>query len=360
MGGILGAGASILGSVLGSSAAGDAADAQSAAAANSLKLQKEMYDQTRTDLAPYRDLGNAGWTKLAELMGLYNPNSPTSTSTVVGGAPAAAAASASASGSGGHGRNPLWTLYDPSTTEGKRGVGTYSVINPRRETVMTPYGIVTYNSSDGKVHGSNSKAVSWYYANGGGAANAAAGSGAAAGSASTAPPSDFGSLMKKFSETDWQTDPGYQFRLGEGQKAIDHSLAAQGGLLSGAAMKAASKYNQDFASNEYQNVYNRYNTDNTNIYNRLMGIADKGQQAAAGSASNNQNYANQGGSAYTAMGNAQANGAINQGYFMNQGIQGLGGLFGGGSSYGGYNGSPFIGGPKQNTGQNYGAINWFS
>jgi hypothetical protein len=40
-------------------------------------------------------------------------------------------------------------------------------------------------------------------------------------------------------KVDLGQDPGYAFRLSEGQKALDRSAAARGGLISGGAMKAA-------------------------------------------------------------------------------------------------------------------------
>jgi hypothetical protein len=55
----------------------------------------------------------------------------------------------------------------------------------------------------------------------------------------------------------WQTDPGYQFRFEEGQRALDRGAAARGGLLSGGYGRKAIRYGQGFASNEYSNVYNR-------------------------------------------------------------------------------------------------------
>nr|MCJ9372844.1 DNA transfer protein p32 [Acinetobacter baumannii]MCJ9474479.1 DNA transfer protein p32 [Acinetobacter baumannii]MCJ9482068.1 DNA transfer protein p32 [Acinetobacter baumannii]MCJ9568232.1 DNA transfer protein p32 [Acinetobacter baumannii] len=57
---------------------------------------------------------------------------------------------------------------------------------------------------------------------------------------------------------------------------------AQGGLLSGATQKALNDYAQNFASQEYQNAYNRYNADQTNQYNRLSNLVGLGQSAAAG------------------------------------------------------------------------------
>lgn len=52
-------------------------------------------------------------------------------------------------------------------------------------------------------------------------------------------------------------DPSYQFRLTEGLKALDRQAAARGGLISGGALKAAQRYGQDFASQEFGNAYNR-------------------------------------------------------------------------------------------------------
>jgi len=52
-------------------------------------------------------------------------------------------------------------------------------------------------------------------------------------------------------------DPGYQFRLNEGQRALQNSGAARGTLRSGAMMSDLLNYGQQAASQEYQNVYNR-------------------------------------------------------------------------------------------------------
>lgn len=59
-------------------------------------------------------------------------------------------------------------------------------------------------------------------------------------------------------------DPGYQFRLDQGMRGVNNSAAAKGGLLSGAAIKAADQYNQDYASGEYQNAFGRYQTTRGN------------------------------------------------------------------------------------------------
>ena len=59
---------------------------------------------------------------------------------------------------------------------------------------------------------------------------------------------------QKFGMEQFQQDPGYAFRLAEGQKALERSAAARGGLMSGAALKAATRYGQEMGSQEFQNA----------------------------------------------------------------------------------------------------------
>ena len=88
-----------------------------------------------------------------------------------------------------------------------------------------------------------------------------------------------GEYMQDFTAADFQRDPGYDFRLQQGMRGIEGSAAARGGLLSGGTLKALNRYNQEFASNEYTNAYNRFNADRDRRYNRLAGVAQTGQTA---------------------------------------------------------------------------------
>lgn len=56
---------------------------------------------------------------------------------------------------------------------------------------------------------------------------------------------------------DAEKEPGYQFRLQSGQDALEHSAAAKGLLRTGGTLKDIIGYGQNFASQEYGNVYNR-------------------------------------------------------------------------------------------------------
>lgn len=88
-----------------------------------------------------------------------------------------------------------------------------------------------------------------------------------------------GSLVKPFSLADFAADPGYGFRVSEGEKAIQRAASGRGGLYSGATLKALARFNQNTASDEYGNAYNRYNTNQSNQFNRLASIAGLGQTA---------------------------------------------------------------------------------
>jgi hypothetical protein len=82
-----------------------------------------------------------------------------------------------------------------------------------------------------------------------------------------------------FGMDQFQADPGYAFRLSEGQKALDRQAAARGGLMSGAALKAATRFGQDMGSQEYTNAFNRYQTERAARLQPLQSLAGVGQTA---------------------------------------------------------------------------------
>lgn len=125
-----------------------------------------------------------------------------------------------------------------------------------------------------------------------------------------------GNMGRGFTSADFQKDPGYQFRMGEGMNAIQNSAAAKGGLLSGGAMKALQKYGQDFASNEYTNAYNRFNNDNNNIFNRYASIAGQGQTASNAIGNAAGNYGNSAGNTMMSGANAIGNNLMQAGNAM--------------------------------------------
>jgi len=132
----------------------------------------------------------------------------------------------------------------------------------------------------------------------------------------------YGSAAKNFSMADYQADPGYAFRLSEGLNALDRTAAARGGMLSGAALKGATRYGQDMASQEYQNAYNRYQTNRANILNPLQSLAGQGQTTANTLGNASQNYATNAGNAYMNAGNAAASGYVGSANAWNNALGG--------------------------------------
>lgn len=122
---------------------------------------------------------------------------------------------------------------------------------------------------------------------------------------------DFGKYARDFGMSDFQTDPGYAFRLSEGMKALDRTAASRGGLLSGATLKGAERFNQGLASDEYQRAYERYNTNRANQLNPLMGYATgPGMSATAASSNAAQNFGAQTGQNLQDIGTARASGYL--------------------------------------------------
>jgi hypothetical protein len=80
-----------------------------------------------------------------------------------------------------------------------------------------------------------------------------------------------------FSMEQFRADPGYGFRLSEGQKALDRQAAARSGLISGGALKAAQRYGQEMGSAEYLNAFNRYQAENMARLNPLQSLAGMAQ-----------------------------------------------------------------------------------
>lgn len=123
-----------------------------------------------------------------------------------------------------------------------------------------------------------------------------------------------------FGMDQFTADPGYAFRLSEGQKALDRQAAARGGLISGSALKAASRYGQEMGSQEYMNAFNRYQTERTARLGPLQSLAGVGQTSVNQLAAAGQNYATAAGEAIGAAGQARASGYVGQANAINQGL----------------------------------------
>jgi len=123
----------------------------------------------------------------------------------------------------------------------------------------------------------------------------------------------YGRYAKDFSMSDFTTDPGYQFRLEQGMKALNASAAAKGMGMSGANIKGATEYGQNMGSQEYQNAFNRYNTNRAAQLDPLFKLYTGGQAAAAGSAAGAANLGANLGNTYSNLGTNLGTAATNAG-----------------------------------------------
>ena len=167
-----------------------------------------------------------------------------------------------------------------------------------------------------------------------------------------------GQFSRPFSMADYQADPGYGFRLGEGLKAMSHQAGARGGLISGQTMKGMEEYRQGLASQEYGNAFNRYQTNRANMLQPLQSLAGIGQTANNALAQGGQNYANQAGQYGMTNAANQGNAALAAGNAYGSAYSGIGNALGRMNPSGGSNpfSSLFSGSNPNQAGQYGGAF----
>lgn len=123
-----------------------------------------------------------------------------------------------------------------------------------------------------------------------------------------------------FGMSQFQADPGYAFRLSEGQKALERSAAARGGLISGNALRAATAYGQNIGSQEYTNAFNRYQQERAAKLQPLQSLAGVGQSTAVGLGAAGAANAGAVGNYLTGGAAASAAGQVGQANAFNQGV----------------------------------------
>jgi HPt (histidine-containing phosphotransfer) domain-containing protein len=329
----IGAAGSVASGLIGSSAAKNAANAQTQAANNAANLERQsavdalnfnklQYGNSLNLLSPFYNTGTAANSRLAYLMGL-TPNQGLPPGVVNPNAPPTPAGSGADFGgfnaldllgrrglgdvgalnpatSGGAVRANAESGFVPRTGMAFDGNGLINAgINPGNTTSAAPGTVPIQNPDIGTFNAGNPGNVATASTNvGGGSQVPVLQPRANPNTPGANVPGGFGSLAQGWDKTfssptanDMTIDPGYQFRLNQGLQALQNSAAARGGLLSGGTAKAINDYAGGSASQEYGNVYNRalqnyntnYNTftnDQSNLFNRLQALAGGGQTTA--------------------------------------------------------------------------------
>lgn len=279
----------LIGGMMQSDSAESAQQAQSESSAAAIAEQQRQYDMTRKDLAPWREAGGAAINSLSNLLGIRTG----------GRVPV-----------GGETWEQFAGRYDQPTGRDWNSA--------ERSNIDRAYD--QYLSGLPQEFGPD--------------------------------PEGFGALNKKFTLADFWDDPvtkaSYQQGLDQGTKALSNMAASRGSLNSGATMKALTRFGTDYTGNQAAASQARYVGDQTNLYNRLAGVAGTGQTAATNSAQMGQNTANTIGGMMTAQGNARGAAAIAGGNAMGGALSGIGNYFqqqntlnkilGSGGGYGNYSG----------------------
>lgn len=348
------AGAGLISSWNSSNAASDASDAQIASGERSLAEQRRQFDLTREDTRPWRETGGLANDRLRYLLGLGNQGSGQSSNAPSRSYDLGSRPGYNAPQSGQYGRlfDGIGSSYTAPRLNDGIGSGYYA---PRRPTSdALPYGnegVPPFpNRSPGLIDAgpvdANGNPISGPYAQQ---------------PMGNAPQSgEFGSLLRPFGAGDMYADPvynsGFQFGLDEGRNAVNARAIAGGGYDSGATLKALTRYGNDYASTKANDSYNRYNTNQGNIFNRLSGISGTGQTAVGQVTAAGQNSTNAISEILMGQGNARAAGIVGGSNAWGSGAQGLSNAWGNYQSnqtlqrlLGGGGGYPYVN--EQATGQ---------
>lgn len=266
-GAYLAGGAVLASGYMSSQAAGDAADAQEAAASRSDATQRYMYDTTRQDNAPFLQNGTKANNQLALMLGL---------------------------GTAGSGKT-------------KTADDFYSELMDQWSASPSTQGSIKSNFGvwNGTAIVPDEAALR-------AAAERMAQQQAATGPEQANPL--YGTLTKKFSLDDLSKDPvyqsGLQFGLDEGNKGIERQAAASGQMLSGATLKALAKYATDYAGTKAGESRARFVADQDSTINRINALATGAQTASSNIGSAGINAGNAISQNQLGVGNARAASAI--------------------------------------------------
>lgn len=300
-------GASIVGGMMASDSAEDAANTQADAANQANATTQRMFNQTRKDLAPYRSAGVPALNKLQQLLGL---------------------SSSSGGGYGGYGvsRTPISDadLVDTSQGDWQPNQDLYDASPEYRAAVDAAFAshLAQFGTNPNYGKGSILQPFTQYIkdrfdVNG---YNQSLSSKAAADETAQVNDPSYGSLLRAFTGKDLENDPGYQFGLNQGYQALDRRAASGGNYFSGAALKAANRYGQDYAGTKFNEAFNRDQTNKNSIYNMLMGQVNMGQNAASQTGTFGENAASNISKYQLQAGNALAAGQVGSANALNKGI----------------------------------------
>lgn len=302
IGGIAAGVGAVGGAAISANAARSAANTQAGAARDASAVQREMFDISTAQQQPFIQSGYGANDTLSRLLGI-NPQQR-----VVPGTPGS-------TWNETNGRLIGDQFLPPDVETIDRGNGYFDVMqNGTRLGVLSPGGANGRFHQEGPIAGPQP------------AGGGAVGEQGQYGGDSTGLPTGY--LTQTFGPQQFMQgmDPSYRWRFQQGLQGVQNSAAAGSGSLSGAALKALTDYGQQAASQEFGSAFDRFQTQQGNIFERLSSLAQTGQNAAAGVGVNAINTGASIGGNIVGAGNAGAAGQVGAANAYSGALGSLGGL----------------------------------
>lgn len=282
--GVAVAGSAIIGGV----ASNSAAKKQASAANQATDVQKQMFDITNQNQAPYREAGYGALNKLQTYLGtLQAPKAPTREDfTTINGKTTSATDFA----------DPVGQKLGVNFASQALGFGKKSQNN---DPVFNQAG---FNAATTKYQNDLAQYQQDIQS------------------------PEYGSFTHQFNANDLNSNlaPNWQFALEQGQGANRNMANASGGMLSGNTLKGIADYTLNKSGDLYQQAFQNYTANQTNIFNRLSNIAGLGQTANQATGSAATAAAGQMGQSIQNAGAAQAAGIVGGANAVTGGINNAG------------------------------------
>lgn len=295
----VGVAGTVIGGMNAANAADSAAEAQIGSVREGNALQRQMFEESRSDQAPWLQRGNAAGNLLQYYLGI-DPNGAPSTFTGQGAmgnlGPMPTIEQFTTHPTGG-GVSP-W--YTPNTDTGR---GSTLPAEALARTQMVPGSPVI------DKEGFHAALLDWN-------TKKQAQEAAARGDPR------FGSLLKQFTGDQLASDPGYQFGVNQGEEAITNNRAALGSLLSGETLKSLTMFGNDYGGTKFNEAAARDQADKQLKYNMLSGVSGTGNATANSIAGNSATAGNAMSQNIIGAGNARASGYIGSANAINSAIGG--------------------------------------
>ena len=219
------------------------------------QYSQAMYDQTRSDLEPWRNAGELSLDKLQYMLGL----SP-------GGA-----------GGSGPGERPTPQQFQRQppmarnqyVNKATAGSSHYAYSNIAAEAGAEWDALYGNMGQDPGAY--NEAVANWEKQNAAWQQQQQAAGG----------DPEYGSLTRRFSMADFEESPGYNYRLERGREAINKGSASRGNYYAPQTLQDLGDFQQGIASDEFEKAYGRYTNDQDRTYGMLANQSVVGQNAAA-------------------------------------------------------------------------------